>query len=55
MLRRTFLQSTAALAYASSVRADSPRLPIAMAVEYNMLPAKLSILDRFQLAKDCGF
>ena len=31
------------------------RLPIKMAVEYNMLPAKLSIMERFQLAKDCGF
>jgi len=55
MLRRTFLQSAAALACVSSGRADSSRLPIAMAVEYNMLPPKLSILDRFQLAKDCGF
>jgi L-ribulose-5-phosphate 3-epimerase len=26
-----------------------------MAVEYNMLPPKMSILERFQLAKDCGF
>ncbi len=26
-----------------------------MAVEYNMLPTTLSITDRFQLAKDCGF
>jgi len=31
------------------------RLPIKMAVEYNMLPEKLSILERFQLAKECGF
>jgi len=26
-----------------------------MAVEYNMLPENLTILQRFQLAKDCGF
>ena len=26
-----------------------------MAVEYNMLPTKISIMERFQLAKDCGF
>jgi hexulose-6-phosphate isomerase len=31
------------------------RLPIAMAVEYNMLPTTISIMERFQLAKDCGF
>ena len=56
MLRRTFLQSTAALAAASAMRAEaSGRLPIAMAVEYSMLPEKLSIMERFQLAKDCGF
>ena len=31
------------------------RLPIAMAVEYNMLPSKLGIPEQFQLAKDAGF
>ena len=31
------------------------RLPIAMAVEYSMLPEKVSILERFQIAKDSGF
>lgn len=35
--------------------AGNTRLPIRMAVEFNMLPEKLSILDRFRLAKDCGF
>jgi L-ribulose-5-phosphate 3-epimerase len=40
----------------STVRAHADtRLPIRMAVEYNMLPTNLSILERFQLAKDCGF
>jgi hexulose-6-phosphate isomerase len=33
----------------------SDRLPIAMAVEYNMLPEDVSILDRFRMAKDAGF
>ncbi len=60
MLRRTFLQSTlassAALAAMSKAQADtSGRLPIAMAVEYSMLPNHLSIMERFQLAKDAGF
>jgi hexulose-6-phosphate isomerase len=56
MLRRTFLKSTAALAAASALPARSAeRLPIAMAVEYSMLPAKLSILERFQMAKDAGY
>jgi hexulose-6-phosphate isomerase len=56
MLRRRFLQTAAALTVMSTVRARAnTRLPIAMAVEYNMLPPKMSILERFQLAKDCGF
>jgi hexulose-6-phosphate isomerase len=57
MLRRTFLQtSAAALAAMTTAKAkDGTRLPIAMAVEYSMLPAKLSIPEKFQLAKDCGF
>lgn len=56
MLRRTFLQSTAAFAATAAAPANSePRLPIAMAVEYSMLPAKFSIAERFQIAKDAGF
>jgi L-ribulose-5-phosphate 3-epimerase len=56
MHRRRFLQTAAALTVSSTMhaRADA-RLPIAMAVEYNMLPPTLSIAERFQLAKDCGF
>lgn len=53
MLRRTFVQS--ALAMAALPAAASERLPIAMAVEYNMLPENVSILDRFQMGKDAGF
>jgi len=56
MLRRTFLQSTMAAAAVSSARAATDtRLPIAMAVEYSMLPVTLPILERFQLAKNCGY
>jgi L-ribulose-5-phosphate 3-epimerase len=56
MDRRRFLQTAAALTVMSSLRAKAgTRLPIAMAVEYNMLPTNISILERFQLAKDCGF
>ena len=53
MLRRTFVQS--ALAMAALPVGASERLPIAMAVEYNMLPANIPIPDRFQMAKDAGF
>jgi L-ribulose-5-phosphate 3-epimerase len=56
MLRRRFLQTATALTVMSTVRARAgARLPIAMAVEYNMLPTKISIMEQFQLAKDCGF
>jgi hexulose-6-phosphate isomerase len=36
------------------LQADT-RLPIKKAVEFNMLPKSLSVLDAFQLGKDCGF
>jgi L-ribulose-5-phosphate 3-epimerase len=53
MDRRRFLQTAAALTVMSSVRAHAgTRLPIAMAVEYNMLPTKISIMERFQLARE---
>ena len=56
MNRRSFLQTSAALTVMASVPSlAKTRLPIRMAVEYNMLPESLSILQRFQLAKDCGF
>lgn len=56
LTRREFLQSAAAVAVTlpNPARAAT-RLPIAMAVEYNMLPETLPIRQRFQLAKDCGF
>ena len=56
MHRRRFLQTAAALTVMSTMHARAKtRLPIAMAVEYNMLPTTISIMERFQLAKDCGF
>jgi L-ribulose-5-phosphate 3-epimerase len=56
MHRRRFLQTAAAVTVLSTMRARAnTRLPIKMAVEYNMLPTTLSIMERFQLAKDCGF
>lgn len=64
MDRRRFLQC-AAVTMAAGVSPASgkallsagtkTRLPIRMAVEYDMLPGHLSILQRFQLAKACGF
>jgi len=45
------------LAYSSfALRgAAAERLPIHKAVLFSMLPAQMSILDRFQLARDTGF
>src|ERR1700734_2493348 len=55
MHRRRFLQTAAALTVMSTVRARAgARVPIAMGVEYNMLPTKISIMEQFQLAKECG-
>ncbi len=54
MNRRIFLGSTiggAALAAATS----STRLPVRKAVLFGMLPASLSVAERFQLARDSGF
>jgi L-ribulose-5-phosphate 3-epimerase len=53
MLRRTFVQSALALAALPAIASD--RLPIAMAVEYSMLPSNVPILDRFKIAKAAGF
>ncbi|NUQ27248.1 MAG: sugar phosphate isomerase/epimerase [Acidobacteriaceae bacterium] len=56
MTRRSFLQNAAALTVMSPIAAHAKGpLPIRMAVEYSMLPENLSIAQRFQLAKDCGF
>ncbi len=59
MTRRDFVhssvQATFALGALPVAALASDRLPIAMAVEYNMLPENLSISERFQMAKDAGF
>jgi hexulose-6-phosphate isomerase len=42
--------------FAAAAAAASPaRLPIRRAVEFSMLPAKIPVLDRFQMARDAGF
>ncbi len=51
--RRHFLSALAAAPLAAA--APPARLPIRKAVEYSMLPSSLSVLDRFQLARDAGF
>ena len=50
--RRTFL---AASALATTRVSGSERLPIRKAVLFSMLPQQMSIVDRFQLARDVGF
>ncbi|MBS1857754.1 MAG: sugar phosphate isomerase/epimerase [Acidobacteria bacterium] len=52
MTRRTLL---AAPILAAPFAASAARLPIRKAVEFSMLPNTLPVLDRFQLARDCGF
>lgn len=53
MYRRTFLQ--AAAAFAAHASTTTGKLPIYRAVEFSMLPTKLSIRDRMKLAHDSGF
>jgi L-ribulose-5-phosphate 3-epimerase len=53
MTRRTFIESAAFLAAAPALAQEN--LPIHRAVEYSMLPEKLSIPERFQVARDAGF
>src|ERR1035437_4974702 len=44
------------LAAAPFLAAAAPaRLPIRRAVEFSMLPGKIPVLDRFQMARDAGF
>ena len=51
MTRRVFLSAAAV----APLAAAPARLPIRKAVEFSMLPGSISIADRFQLARDCGF
>lgn len=54
MNRRHFVGIAPAL-FAASLQAQTQKLPIKKGIVFNMLPRDLSILDRFQLAKDVGF
>jgi L-ribulose-5-phosphate 3-epimerase len=51
MTRRTLLGAALAAPFLNG----QGRLPITKAVEFSMLPKSLSVIDAFQLAKDCGF
>src|SRR4029077_9137986 len=56
MDRRTFLAAGAAAAWLRPQSGTaSARLPIKKAVEFEMLPRRMSIADRFQLARDVAF
>lgn len=59
MTRRTLLAASgiaaAALPVPGAAQETAAKLPIKKAVLYSMLPKNLSELDRFQLARDCGF
>lgn len=55
MDRRRFLTTTFAAAASTACMQGAARLPIRKAVLVSMLPKSLSYLDRFKLAKDCGF
>src|SRR3954463_15022563 len=50
--RRELLAAAPFLAAASAAPA---RLPIRKAVEFSMLPGKIPVLERFQIARDAGF
>ena len=54
--RRSFLAAGAAGAWAAA-RAETAgaRLPVRKAVEFSMLPEKLSLGERFRMARDAGF
>jgi hexulose-6-phosphate isomerase len=60
MERRTFLMNSAvaglsAAAWPELAGAATGRLPIRKGVEYSMLPEALSHVERFRLAKECGY
>jgi hexulose-6-phosphate isomerase len=55
MNRRNFIASTSALLAPSLQAAQGAKLPIKKGIVFNMLPKDMSILDRFQLAKEVGF
>jgi hexulose-6-phosphate isomerase len=55
MNRRNFIAATPALFAGSLQGAQSSKLPIKKGIVFNMLPRSMSILDRFELAKEVGF
>jgi hexulose-6-phosphate isomerase len=56
MPRFTRRQVLAAVPFAAAAAAAAPaRLPIRRAVEFSMLPGRIPVLDRFQMARDAGF
>ncbi len=56
MDRRTFLTASTAAAFLRPAMNAAPGvLPIKRAVEFEMLPTKVSIADRLQMARDAGF
>jgi hexulose-6-phosphate isomerase len=54
MPRFTRRQILAAVPFAAAAAAPAG-LPIRRAVEFSMLPGKIPVLDRFQMARDAGF
>ena len=55
MPRFTRRQILAAAPFVAAAAAAPARLPIRKAVEFSMLPGKIPVLDRFQMARDAGF
>jgi L-ribulose-5-phosphate 3-epimerase len=55
MNRRNFIASTPALFAPALQGAQASKLPIKKGLVFTMLPKEMSILDRFQLAKEVGF
>jgi hexulose-6-phosphate isomerase len=55
MSRFTRRQILAAAPFVAAAAAAPARLPIRKAVEFSMLPGKIPVLDRFQMARDAGF
>jgi hexulose-6-phosphate isomerase len=55
MQRFTRRQLLAAAPFAVAAAAPPARLPVRRAVEFSMLPGKIPVLDRFQMARDAGF
>jgi L-ribulose-5-phosphate 3-epimerase len=55
MPRFTRRQILAAAPFLAAAAAAPARLSIRKAVEFSMLPGKIPVLDRFQIAKDAGF